>query len=186
MVAQKMALIFVTVFLLASTSQALPSSKKVSMDFRCGSMKVFSKPNHTICNANVVVRRGNLLLCCERFEGEADANWQWQKFYCHGDVRALRDEQLIWADEGEFFFVKNQLHLYGAPLLQRGKSMLRGDRAVMDLKTEDIHIEKARGFVQQAEIKQKQPVPVDKTWTRFLIGELPSTCPLPNSPKGRS
>src|SRR4051812_21134041 len=50
------------------------------LDFRCDSMLIYTKPNRNVCRGHVVLRRGDLLACCESFEGMADDKWAWQSF----------------------------------------------------------------------------------------------------------
>ncbi len=145
------------------------------IDYRCDGMQIFSKPNRVECKGNVVVRRRDVLLCCEYFEGIADDQWQWQKFICKNDVRAQRPDELVESDEAVFELGSSNLLLTGRPRLQRGQSLLAGERIVVDVNTNEAHIEKPRGRIEQADSK------LDNKPLTPQIDEkqLPGTCPVP-------
>jgi lipopolysaccharide export system protein LptA len=161
--------------LVSSEAPAMASLKgsEEPLDFRCDNMQVFSKPNRTVCKANVVVRRGDLLVCCVTFEGFADDAWGWQRFVCSENVRARRADETIWSDKAEFVLETNELVLTGRPRLARGKSVLEGERVVVDVKTDHARIEKPRGRFASANAPTPTPVPP------AIVGPLPAVCPLP-------
>src|SRR5689334_20108506 len=105
---------------------ALLAPSEGAIEFRCDAMQVNTSPNRSICENNVVLRRGNLLLCCNRLEGEADAQWNWQRYECKGDVRSLRNNELTWSDFSEYLFATNDLIMTGNPFLRQGTSLLAG------------------------------------------------------------
>ena len=139
------------------------------LDFRCDNMQVFSKPNRTLCKANVVVRRGDLVVCCVTF----DDSWGWERFVCTEDVRAQRTNETMWSDRAEFVLQTNELLLTGRPRLKRGKSVLDGERVVVDVKTDHARIEKPRGRFESATTPAVEATPL------VLEGPLPAVCPLP-------
>jgi lipopolysaccharide export system protein LptA len=145
------------------------------IDFRCDGMQVFSKPNRVHCTGNVVVRRRDVLLCCEIFDGVADESWQWQKFTCTNDVRAQRPDELMESDEAVFVLGTSDLVLTGRPRLQRAQSLLAGERIVVDVKTNEAQIEKPRGRIEQADSS------IDKKPLAAQVDEkqLPAVCPVP-------
>ena len=98
------------------------------VDFRCDNMFVYTKPNRNVCRANVVIRRGELLVCCELFEGQADEKWVWQSFTCSQDVRAQRGTELVWADKAEFFQGTSDLVLTGRPCCIGARASSRATR----------------------------------------------------------
>jgi lipopolysaccharide export system protein LptA len=145
------------------------------IDFRCDGMQVFSKPNRVHCTGNVVVRRRDVLLCCEIFDDVADDNWQWQKFTCTDDVRAQRPDELMESDEAVFVLGSSDLVLTGRPRLQRAQNLLAGERIVVDVKTNEAQIEKPRGRIEQADSKiEKQPLAPQADEK-----QLPGVCPVP-------
>lgn len=167
--------------LLALALLAAPAAKNPiggeqgPIDFRCDGMQIFSKPNRVECKGNVVVRRSDILICCELFEGFGDDKWQWEKFTCKNDVRGQRPDELMESDYAVFVLGTNNLVLTGRPRLQRGKSLLAGERIVVDVKTNEAQIEKPRGRIEQADTKidaSVLPPQIDET-------HLPSTCPVP-------
>ena len=146
------------------------------LDFRCDRMQVFSKPNRTLCHDNVVVRRGDLLVCCAVFEGLADEDWGWEKFVCSENVRAQRTDETMWSDRAEFVLATHELLLTGRPLLKRGKSVLSGQRVIVDVKQDHARIEKPRGHFEAS-----RPT-ATRTVAPALTGPLPALCPLPPTP----
>ena len=166
----------VALFSLVNAEPALTPGD-APLDFRCDNMQVFSKPNRTVCQANVVVRRGDLLLCCVTFEGFADDAWGWQRFICTENVRARRIDEIMWSDRAEFVLATNELFLTGRPLLKRGKSLLEGERVVVDIKDDHARVEKPRGHFEAANAAAPEP-PLPA-----LVGPLPMTCPLLPPPR---
>lgn len=151
------------------------------LDFRCDNMQVFTKPNRTVCKANVVVRRGDLLVCCTTFEGFAAANWGWERFVCTENVRAQRGDEIMWSDKAEFLLATQELFLTGRPRLKRGKSLMEGDRIVVDVKNDQAKVEKPRGRFESAPLEKPVETlpPIDPT---LELQPLPGICPLPAAP----
>ncbi|MBI5509360.1 MAG: hypothetical protein HY903_11465 [Deltaproteobacteria bacterium] len=147
--------------------------KAAPLDFRCDNMQVFSKPNRTVCQTNVVVRRADLLVCCATFEGFADDRWGWQRFVCTENVRAERGDETMWSDRAEFVLATNELLLTGRPRLKRGKSLLEGERVVVDVKTDHARIEKPRGRIEAATTTAPAAA------GRAPDQGLPAVCPIP-------
>jgi lipopolysaccharide transport protein LptA len=137
-------------------------------------MVIKTEPNRNICSGRVVVRRGEMLVCCNTFEGVADARWQWQRFVCTGDVRASRDVETAWADKAEFFVADNDLVLTGHPLLHRGDSLLEGERVTMNIQEDYARVVKPRGRMGQSGATPlgRRPLPIP-------TGALPTLCPIP-------
>ena len=124
---------------------------------------------------NVVIRRGDLLLCCDVFEGFADASWIWERFICRDNVRAQRGVETIWADNAEFFARKNDLVLTGHPVLQRGDTQLSGSRVTLDLTENHARIGQPRGRLQPDPLASRAREP----YLLPLHGPLPGRCPIP-------
>ncbi len=145
--------------------------------FRCDSSKLKSNPNRTVCIGNVVFRRGNILGCCERFEAELDEEWGARQAVCQGDVRALRDQELMWAERADYVTATAELVLVGKPLVRRGESVIEGTRVVAQVDEEQVQIEKPRGRFVMGE------QPIELNFAKYLTGALPSRCPLPRAPR---
>ncbi len=152
------------------------SAQSGPIDFTCEAMQLFSNPNRAICNREVVVRRGELFLCCERFEGYMDEQGGWERLICYQRVRAQRRGEMMWADRATFILATNDLILTGHPKLQRGKSVLSGERIVVDTERDQAHIEQPRGRLEPA---TREPVDAAQL---PLTGELPRKCPIPAAP----
>lgn len=170
-----MTMLVLVALLGAPPAKSLPGGEQGPIDFRCDGMQIFSKPNRVECKGNVVVRRSDILLCCEVFEGFGDEKWQWEKFTCSGDVRGQRPDELLESDYGVFVLGTNDLVLTGRPRTQRGKSLLAGERIVVNIKTNQAQIEKPRGRIEQADTK------IDASVLPPQVNEsqLPATCPVP-------
>ena len=172
----KLALIFVVT--LATTSQSpakLSELRHGPIEFRCDTMKVLSNPNRSICNKNVVVRRGDLLVCCKQFTGYADKDWGWTHFSCSGDTRAQRAGEIAWSDKATFDLASSNLVLTGTPLLKRGKSYLQGTKITLNVTSDRAQVQKPRGIM----VSTPEPAPANEPTTE---SELPSQCPLPPRP----
>ncbi len=143
------------------------------LEFRCDAMQILTKPNRAVCQGNVVLRRDDLLVCCRYFEGHADTAWGWQRFVCTQEVRARRGDETMWADKAEFDVATSALTLSGQPQLQRGQSLLSGQRIIVDVKQDRARVIKPTGVIHQATGERPAPAPDP------IAGALPATCPLP-------
>jgi lipopolysaccharide export system protein LptA len=146
------------------------------VDFRCDNLSIFTKPNRNVCHGNVVIRRGDMLICCQEFEGKADDNWAWESFTCSQDVRAQRGVETVWADKADFLQSENDLILTGRPVLHRGESVLEGERVVIDVREDHARITKPRGRMAGGVEINNSPVPQSPP---LPTGPLPAKCPLP-------
>jgi lipopolysaccharide export system protein LptA len=143
------------------------------LDFRCDNMQVQSKPNRTICRKNVVLRRADLFVCCDLMESFADDKWDWEKVICKSNVRALRQEDLVWADRAELQINASDLILTGKPKVKRGANILAGQRVIINVESDRARIEHPRAYFNKNAKKVTLPaIP----WE----GELPTKCPLPS------
>ena len=132
---------------------------------------------------NVVLRQGlqpaAWLLCCDAVESQADAAWAWQHIVCHGHVRALRGDDLIFAERADFNAAQQTLILTGSPRLRRGESLLEGDRIDVDVRRQTLHIARPRGaLVTETTVDVEPPVPSAPGVPWAQIGPLPDRCPL--------
>lgn len=160
-----------------SQAQGLASqAPEGPVDFRCDQGQATRQPNRWICRHNVVVRRGELWVCCERFEGYRTEAGDWNRFVCEGTVRARRGDELMWARRGTFIMATSDLILTGAPEVQRAGSLLRGERIVIDTKYDQARVENPRGRLETTNpdtVATLPPLPP---------GPLPARCPLPPRP----
>lgn len=142
------------------------------LDFRCDEMNLESKPNRVSCTGNVVARRDTLLVCCDRFEGAADNQWQWRSFKCVNDVRAVRGSELMWSDQALFNLDTGELMLTGRPRLRRGPNLIDGTEISIETETDRARVIRPRGRLAP-----------DASETPFAFaipkGQLPAKCPLP-------
>lgn len=160
---------FMVTVLIASmlTSEAPP------VEFRCDALKVDSGPGQSSCKGNVVVVRGPVLMCCDRFEAQANKDWQWESFQCSGNVRAQRGNEFVWADHATFSFEESLITLNGGPLLRRGRSLMTGKRVTIDLKNDQAQVASPRGRITQENGAEQTSVTPPK---------LHPECPVPTRP----
>ncbi|MBJ81107.1 MAG: hypothetical protein CMH60_07310 [Myxococcales bacterium] len=161
---------FIFALLLANAPAPAPQE----VEFRCDNMQVDTKTHLTLCNKNVVMRRGDVLLCCNTLEARSDKDWQWKTFDCIDKVRAQRKNELMWANKASFEYLKNEIYLTGKPYLKRGASLLTGKKIIIDLTKEVAKVIKPRGTINSkntnlVEMKDGKP----------SISELPNRCPIP-------
>jgi hypothetical protein len=151
----------------------MASSPPENIDFRCDSMRVLSRPNRTVGRRHVVIRRADLLICCDQFETTADPLWRWQRMVCRNGVRAQRGDEVVWADHAELILDRNDLVLTGRPILRRGATWLTGSRVTLNLDESQARILRPRGHLPGEEQAYLSPlVPID------LTAPLPATCPI--------
>ena len=152
------------------------------VDFVCDSMQLTSDPNVAVCRSNVVGRRGDIIFCCDHFEGTMSDEGGWERLVCSRNVRAQRGDEVMWSDRATFVMATNDLILTGHPRVRRGKSILLGERIVIDTKHDRAHIEQPRGRMEAAGESAAAPAlpPLP------LEGELPRKCPLPEAPPGHA
>ncbi|MCK5687900.1 hypothetical protein KAI87_01460 [Myxococcota bacterium] len=175
-----MLLNLLTLVVLAAPFGQSPVIASGPLDFRCDNMEIHSKPNRSTCVGNVIVQRGELLVCCDRFEGEADEKWGWQRFVCYDKVRAKRGDELMWAKRAEFVLSNGNLYLFGQPLVKRGMSVILGDKVVIDTQKDHAQVENPRARLYAADSKKGMTLKVQKTQPG---AKLPAICPLPPRPK---
>jgi lipopolysaccharide export system protein LptA len=147
--------------------------------FRSDQMQVLTKPNRAILLGNVVMRRTDLLLCCKRFESVADEKWQWQKLTCHDDVRAQRNDEMIWSDRADFMPESSEVIFSGHPRVRQGESVLEGERILVNIDDDRARVIKPRGRLVSEPRPKPTPPPTRPS------GELPvpEKCPLPPAPQ---
>lgn len=171
-----------TQILLAASLAAPPVGERLGdgpLDFRCdrGDTTPDSSGRRFRCHGNVVVRRGNLMVCCNVFEGFLAEGSGWERFTCTEDVRAQRGDETMWSGKAEFIVESSDLILTGLPRLHRGKSILRGERVVIDVKNDKARVVKPHGRLEsiKADVLHSIELPIS--------GPLPKTCPLPPPPR---
>ena len=142
------------------------------IDFRCDYGQAYEKPSRFVCRNRVVVRRGDLIVCCQRFEGFRSNAGEWLRYVCEGDVRAQRGLERMWADRATFVTATSDLILEGKPSLQRGHNIMHGERIVIDTKYDQARVEKPRGRLDQIRA-------VEQVDSALFTGKLPGSCPLP-------
>ncbi|MEO0811763.1 MAG: hypothetical protein AAFY60_02790 [Myxococcota bacterium] len=158
--------------LLAQANGASRATPTGPLDFRCDSMNFESKPNRVECIGNIVARRDTLLVCCERFEGDADDKWQWKSFKCINSVRAVRGGELMWSDQARFDLTSGDLLLTGRPRLRRGPNLLDGDEILIETETDKARVVRPRGRLDPDAGEPQEAFSIPK-------GKLPAKCPLP-------
>ena len=162
--------------IMAQLFLALPGKESVpqNVEFRCDNMQVDTKTHVTLCTKNVVLRRGDVLLCCNKLEAHSDKEWNWQTFNCLENVRAKRKNELMWSNKASFHHLKNEIYLTGTPYLKRGSSLLNGKKIIIDLSKESAKVIKPRGTInaENAEALKAENI---ETQT----GPLPERCPIP-------
>jgi len=159
------------------TASDLKNNREGPIEFTCDSMKITTNPNRSICQNNVVVRRGDLLVCCTHFTGNAQSDWSWKAFTCKGNVIAQRANELMWADTALFDLQSSDLVLRGKPLLQRANSHLTGTKITLNIESDQADIVKPRGIVYST---PTSGTPVKRI---ALKGPVPNKCPLPPRPQ---
>lgn len=174
------------------------------LDFRCDKMQVQSKTHRSLCEGNVVFRRGTVFVCCKHFEGFSNDKWELERGVCTDDVRAQRGEELMWSEKADYTAETGELVLTGRPVLRRGPSVIEGERVVARVNEEQARVDKPRGHL----VPEEQPPaagakpgeapgaaakPADGARPPaakappppppYMSGPLPATCPLPAAPR---
>lgn len=150
------------------------------IDFRCDRLEVLSKPEHRqICRGHVVVRRDELILCCNALTGASDIDWAVQRISCVGDVRLQRGAQIAWADYGQYDLATGEVVLTGHPVLERAGSRMAAEQLTVRLDEQFARVLRPRGQMTQA-LPAAAP-PAAPTW---LQGPLPALCPIGAKPPG--
>ena len=119
------------------------------IDFRCDGLNVQSQSGTSTCKGNVVVSRGDVLMCCDFFEAKASTDWNWERFKCTGNVRVRRGNEFVWANKAEFNLESSVITIRGGPLLERGLSLMTGEEVRIDIKQDRAQISKPRGRISR-------------------------------------
>lgn len=157
---------------------APPTSSTIPVDFRCDSLRLDQKTHRHRCMGHVIIRRDTTLVCCETFEAIADATGTWQKILCRGDVRVLRAQEALWADQAEFTPQTGNMLLTGRPLLQRQKSLIAAEKVNLSTQEKRAHIIRPRGSVYNFDTEILPEAQIH-TWLTTPLG---AKCPLPSRP----
>ena len=165
------------ILIIAQLSLALPKKDGTSKDveFRCDNMQVDTKTHTTLCTDNVVLRRGDVLLCCNKLEVHSDHEWNWQTFNCLENVRAKRKNELMWSNKASFHHQKNEIYLTGKPYLKRGASLLTGKKIIIDLSQEAAKVIKPRGTINSTNAEKTKVSHIE-----LPAKLLPEQCPIPS------
>jgi len=184
-------------WLFAASQAAASEGSEDVVEFRCDSMEISRPPttssnarqsNQTTCIGNVVVRRAELTLCCQRLVADADSKWQWKRFKCLGDARATSASERFWAKGMRYDMLTEELVLTGKPLVNQGGSYIRGSEIKVTVGGESAQIKDPVGVLEATALSsgdssasstrtQNRKTPVSLT-----TGPLPDTCPLPGRP----
>ena len=159
---------------IATLLTLLATADSAPLDFRCDTLEVDSKAGRSLCTGNVVVIRGPVVMCCDKFEAQAAEDWQWKSFNCRGNVQAQRLSERVWAERATFQLDDSIIILQGSPILERGRSLMTGTKVSIDLKTDQANVASPRGRVSK-NVQTETPYPT--------ITKLRDTCPLPPKPK---
>ena len=152
---------------------AVPSgAADLPIEFRCDSMQLQRLNHRYICRGNVIVRQGNLTLCCQQLEGLTDLEGRWQEVRCSRDVRLQRLNDLAWGERAVYRPDRRQATLTGAPILRRGESVLTGRQIVIHLDSDRVDIDGPAGHVHPETVSQSSP-------QSEQTAPLPAVCPLP-------
>ena len=144
------------------------------IDFRCDAMKVQKNPHIIECVGHVIAVREGMMLCCNKFTIYTDRQWKWEKATCEGDVRSRKADRLIWSEWAQYQPSDGVLVLEKDPLLQRGQSLIRGNRVYFYMKTDETNVEQPSGNVATVSAE-------NMTWSP--PAKLGSQCPLSRRPK---
>lgn len=149
-----------------------------AIDFRCDGLEVRSKPEHRqICRGHVILRREDLILCCNTLCGESDADWTLEHIICTGDVRVSRAQQTVWAEHGRYDVLRGEIVLRGTPLLDRAGSQVRGEQVTINLNEQQARVVRPRGQIAEDAAPQAPQTPSARPRA------LPALCPIGPRPK---
>jgi lipopolysaccharide export system protein LptA len=161
--------------LLGSNSKPVPpNASEEPIEFVCGSMQLYSESKRARCVDEVVMRRGNTLVCCDSLEGQMDAQGAWTKLVCENDVRVHREGEFMWATYATWTILDSKLVLTGTPVVQRGPNMIQGERIVVMTGQARAQVFQPRGRL----IGGTKPAAPPTTFV--LPKKLPRQCPLPS------
>lgn len=156
---------------------ASPVATQAPIAYRCDRMQLTRAQHGGVCDGNVVLAQNDLLLCCERLTGQADANGQWQSFVCEGDVRGVQHDMWVWAGRARYDARREHLVLSERPIAARDGSVLHGTRITLHTKDDRLDVTRPRGRL----VTRPPPAPAapprgDQQAT------LPDMCPIPAAP----
>ena len=133
-----------------STSFATPTKTPVEIDAE--RVEVDQKKGQILFLGKVTVKRGQLILRCERLEARYEGN-ELIGLIARKDVEVRSKEFTARSKQARFTKKTGLLTLTGNPYLQRGKSQMRGERVLVWLDDEKVVIEKAKGRFDPALLK---------------------------------
>ena len=137
------------------------SNGKDPIQIEADSLEVFDKDRNAVFTGNVAVRQKDTVLKTQRlkvfYEGNAadgitpaaaGSNQQIRRFEAEGRVLINQKDQTVTGDRGWFDMRAQTAQVLGSVVLTQGKSVARGDRLSIDLKSGQYKLDNSNGRVQ--------------------------------------
>lgn len=182
------------------------SHSDIPLDFRCDTMKVASRAHKVVCLKDVVVQRGPLWLCCQKFIGHGREDGSWERLECLNDVRVWREGDLAWGDKADYLLDASLLKLRGRAVIRRADGhLVRGREIWAHTDTDEVEVYGPQGMLQPAsasgddaqEASSKPISPAERmleklhlwaeqrrvvaaTLAADILQPMPKRCPLPD------
>jgi lipopolysaccharide export system protein LptA len=113
------------------------------VDIEASEMEILETDKKAIFRGNVVAKRPSDTIACEEMvvtyaddqSGSAEGSTRVQKIDCKSAVSIKTSSQNITGDLAQFFLLKDELIVTGNVKVVQGKTVIRGPRLTVDLKS---------------------------------------------------
>lgn len=150
----------------ALQTEAVKSRRPVELV--CDRMEVFHRKRTALCSGRVTLKRGPMLLSCDKLEARYGESGEIDKAVCTGHVhfflppRAGEDEEgsepkEAGGERADYSAEPEVLALAGKPWMRQGESVVRGSRIVYDLSEDRMVVEQARGRLKLDRKPETEP-----------------------------
>ena len=106
------------------------------------------RTNKAVFSGNVVAVRGGFRLTSHTLTVTYGENQRVTHLLAEGDVRVTEEERVVTARRAEFDNVREVLTLIGDAVLTEGDNVIRGDRVIFTLGTDEVRVERVRARVR--------------------------------------
>jgi len=151
-----------------SALQTEASKDRRPVELVCDRMEVFHRKRLAHCTGRVTLKRGSMLLNCDKLEARYGEDGEIDKAVCTGHVhfflppKAGEDEEgsepkEAGGERADYEAEPEVLALTGKPWMRQGDSVVRGRRIVYDLSEDRMVVEQARGRLKLDRKPEAEP-----------------------------
>ncbi len=133
----------ITLFGLALAAQPVAAQDAGQVDIEASEMEIIETDKQAIFRGNVIAKRPSDTISCEEMvvtyadsqAGATEGAARMQKIDCKTNVTIKTSSQTITGNYAQFFLLRDELLVTGNVKVVQGKTVIRGPKLTVDLKT---------------------------------------------------